>query len=98
MTVAEAAEIGSTTFMEFTEDGKEASFKVAKVLSLPELFRWGAKRFTGLELYFYYNSCLKVVKKRPPRVVAAGKTRRCASALPGQAEGRQAAALGTLAA
>ena len=65
VTVAEAAATGNSTIMEFTVDGEEATFKVAKVLSLPELFRWGAKRFTGLELYFYYNNCLKVVKKRP---------------------------------
>ena len=64
VTLKEAAKIGSTTFMEFTEDGEEASFKVAKVLSLPELFLWGCEKFTGLELYFYYNNCLKVVKKR----------------------------------
>ena len=24
----------------------------------------GYEKFTGLELYFYYNNCLKVVKKR----------------------------------
>ena len=65
VTAAEAAKVGSTTFMDFTADGQEATFKVATVLSLPELFLWGAKRFTALELYFYYNNCLKVVKKRP---------------------------------
>ena len=65
ISAAEAAEIGSTTFVEFTVDGRSATFKVARVLSLPELFLWGAKRFTALELYFYYNNCLKVVKQRP---------------------------------
>ena len=64
VTVPEAAEIGSTTFMDFHIGGESATFKAAKVLSLPELFLWGYEKFTGLELYFYYNNCLKVVKKR----------------------------------
>ena len=93
VTVPEAAEIGSTTFMDFHIGGESATFKVAKVLSLPELFLWGYEKFTGLELYFYYNNCLKVVKKTPPRVGVAGQPRRCASALPGQAGRRQDAAL-----
>ena len=65
LTVAEAADIGSTTFMEFAAGGESATFKVAKVLSLPELFLCGCEKFTGLELYFYYNNCMKVVKTRP---------------------------------
>ena len=43
VTVAEAAKIGSATFVEFTVEGDAATFKVAKVLSLPELFLLGAR-------------------------------------------------------
>ena len=64
LTAAEAAQIGSTTFMEFSADGAVCKFKVAKVMSLSEFFVWGHKDFTALELYFYYNNCLKMVKKR----------------------------------
>ena len=67
VTVPEAAEIGSTTFMDFHIGGESATFKAAKVLSLPELFLWGYEKFTGLELYFYYNNCLKVVKNAATR-------------------------------
>ena len=38
VTAAQAAVIGSTTFMGFAAGGESATFKVAKVLSLPELF------------------------------------------------------------
>jgi hypothetical protein len=42
-TAAQAAAIGSTTLLEFSEDGESATFTVAKVMSLPELFVWGPK-------------------------------------------------------
>ena len=38
LTAAQAAEIGSTTFMFFCADGVTAIFKVATVISLEELF------------------------------------------------------------
>ena len=38
VSVASAAAIGSTTFMDFTVQGDMATFKVVKVVSLPEFF------------------------------------------------------------
>ena len=57
VTQREAAEVGSTTFMEFAEEGLAATFKKAKILTLPELFRFGCDMFSALELYYYYNNC-----------------------------------------
>ena len=58
VTQREAAEVGPTTFMEFAEEGLAATFKKAKILTLPELFLFGCEQFSALELYFYYNNCL----------------------------------------
>ena len=62
--VRDAKWLGSTTLMQFTRDGRTATMTKAVVMSLPELFLWGGPDFTALELYFYYNNCLKLVKKR----------------------------------
>ena len=52
------------TVMEFSKDGTFMNFTLCHVVSLPELFVRGYREYSALELYFYYNNCMKVVRKR----------------------------------
>ena len=52
------------TWFDSNDDGIYL-FRVGKVFTLQDLVLWGAERgFSTYELYYYYNNCLKVVKKR----------------------------------
>ena len=61
LTAGQAAEIGATTFLTFSEDGETGECNVATVISLQQLFVLGYKEFTARELYYYYNNCCKIV-------------------------------------
>ena len=56
--------MGNMTWFDSNDDGIYL-FRVGKVFTLQDLVLWGAERgFSTYELYYYYNNCLKVVKKR----------------------------------